>query len=43
VEEVEYLRRLLSTTTSPVVFCHNDTLIANYIMDKENGKGWVEG
>ena len=35
--EVSWLQGVISSCQSPIVFCHNDTLIANFIYDKTTG------
>ena len=36
--EVSWLQDVISSSCqSPIVFCHNDTLIANFIYDKITG------
>ena len=37
LEEVAWLRSLLAPTKSPIGICHNDTLIANFIVDQQTG------
>lgn len=43
-DEVKWLQELISAHChSPIVYCHNDTLIANFIYDRETGRCTQQG